>query len=159
MPPVSFYNLHFVSINGDSISFDLFKGKYVLLVNTASKCGFTPQLGDLEKLSEEYKGKLLVIGFPSNDFGSQDPGTNDEIASFCQLNYGVTFLMMEKSHVKGNDKNEVYKWLTDKNLNGWNANEPSWNFCKYLIDPEGRLLAFFPSAVKPLSEKIVDQLQ
>ncbi len=157
-PPVDFYQLSFSSISGDSISFISFKGKKVLIVNTASKCGFTPQFKDLEELYKEYKDNLVIIGFPSNDFGAQDPGSNKDIENFCQINYGVTFLMMEKSTVKGENKNPVYQWLCDKSQNGWNETEPSWNFCKYLIDEEGRLVAFYPSKVKPLSEDIVKRL-
>ncbi len=153
-PPVDFYTLSFTTIDGGKFSFDQLRGKYVLIVNTASKCGFTPQFDDLEKLYEKYKDKLVVLGFPSNDFLGQDPGSNKEIKEFCQLNYGVTFQMMEKSHVKGSDINEVFQWLTDKSKNGWNKNEPSWNFCKYLIDDKGVLLGFFPSKVKPESEEI-----
>ncbi len=157
-PPASFYELSFTTISGDSVDFISFKDKKVLLVNTASKCGFTPQFKDLEELYQQYKDKLVIIGFPSNDFGSQDPGTNTEIQEFCQLNYGVTFLMMEKSSVKGDDKNLVFQWLTDKAKNGWNTAEPSWNFCKYLVDEEGRLIGFFPSKVKPVSTEITGKI-
>ena len=153
-PVTDFYSLSFLSIDGDTIHFSQFKGEKILIVNTASKCGFTPQFGDLEQLYQKYKDKLVVIGFPSNDFGGQDPGSNEEIHSFCQKNYGVTFLMMEKSDVKGDSKNPVFKWLTDKSQNGWNEQEPTWNFCKYLIDENGKLLSFFPSKVKPASEEI-----
>lgn len=159
VPQVSFYTLSFPSISGEDIDFSTLKGKNVLIVNTASKCGFTPQFADLEKLSQEYKDNLVVIGFPSNDFGSQDPGSNDEIQEFCQLNYGVTFLMMEKSPVKGENKNVVYQWLTNKSSNGWNTDEPSWNFCKYLIDKEGHLIGFFPSKVKPMSDDIISKIK
>lgn len=158
-PPVNLYDLSFISIQGDTVNFDQFKGKKLLIVNTASKCGFTPQFADLEELSEKYKDKLVIVGFPSNDFGSQDPGSNEEIAEFCQLNYGVKFLMMEKSHVKGNDKNTIYQWLTNKDRNGWNTEEPSWNFCKYLISEDGKLQAFFPSKVKPMSEDILNVIE
>ncbi len=157
--PVPFYDLEFTGISGESVNFDTFKGKYVLIVNTASKCGFTPQFKDLEELSEQYKDKLIVIGFPSNDFGGQDPGSNKEIEEFCQLNYGVSFLMMEKSPVKGDIRNVVFQWLTDPTKNGWNTQEPTWNFCKYLIDPSGNLLAFFPSKVKPASDEIVGKIK
>lgn len=153
-----FYRLSFTSLDGKKVNFSDFKGKKVLIVNTASKCGFTPQYADLQTLSNQYKGKLVVIGFPSNDFGKQEPGTNEEIGEFCQKNYGVTFLMMEKSTVKGADKNTVYQWLTDKNKNGWNTDEPSWNFCKYLVDENGNLLKFYSSKVKPLDEQITNEL-
>ncbi len=157
-PPVDFYSLSFISINGDTVNFDTLKGKYVLIVNTASKCGFTKQFKDLEELNQKYKDRLVLIGFPSNDFGQQDPGTNQEIQEFCQINYGVSFQMMEKSSVKGENKNPVYVWLTDKSKNGWNEQEPVWNFCKYLIDKEGRLVAFFPSKVNPMSNEIIDKI-
>ena len=154
----SFYQLKFTSLDGKTIEFSEFKGKKVLIVNTASKCGFTPQYADLQELYDQYKDKLIVIGFPSNDFAKQEPGSNEEIASFCQVNYGVTFLMMEKSSVKGKDKNVVYQWLTDENKNGWNTKSPSWNFCKYLIDENGNLLKFYPSKVKPLSADIIKEI-
>ncbi len=157
--PVPFYDLEFTNISGGTVDFDTFKGKYVLIVNTASKCGFTPQFKDLEELSEQYKDKLVVVGFPSNDFGKQDPGSNKEVEEFCQMNYGVSFLMMEKSPVKGDVKNIVYQWLTDASKNGWNTQEPTWNFCKYLIDPSGNLLGFFPSKVNPESDEIIGKIK
>ncbi|MDR0713955.1 MAG: glutathione peroxidase [Bacteroidales bacterium] len=153
-----FYQLSFVALDGTKVNFSDFKGKSVLIVNTASKCGYTPQYADLQRLSEQYGDKLVVIGFPSNDFGKQEPGTNGEIALFCRENYGVRFLMMEKSSVKGDQKNKVYQWLTDKSKNGWNTEEPKWNFCKYLVDSNGKLVKFFPSKVKPLSEEITSLL-
>ncbi len=154
----SFYQLSFVSLDGKNVDFSTFKGKKVLIVNTASKCGFTPQYADLQTLYERYQGKLIVIGFPSNDFGQQEPGSNEEIASFCQKNYGVSFLIMDKSSVKGEQKNTVYQWLTDKNKNGWNIEEPSWNFCKYLVDENGNLQKFYTSRVTPLSQDIVQEI-
>ncbi len=157
-PPVDFYSLSFKTIDGEVFKFSQLKGKKVLIVNTASKCGYTPQFKELEQLNKEYAGKLVIIGFPSNEFGAQDPGSNQEILDFCQTNYGVTFLMMEKSDVKGPDKNRVYSWLTTKNKNGWNTTEPSWNFGKYLIDEKGRLVSFFPSKVKPMSKEITSLL-
>ncbi|MDR1370212.1 MAG: glutathione peroxidase [Dysgonamonadaceae bacterium] len=152
--PAPFYDLQFTGISGKPVDFDVFKGKYVLIVNTASKCGYTPQFKDLEELYQQYKEQLVVVGFPSNDFGAQDPGSNKEIEDFCRMNYGVSFLMMEKSPVKGDVRNLVYQWLTDDKKNGWNTQEPTWNFCKYLIDPKGNLVAFYPSKVKPASEEI-----
>ena len=158
-PASNFYSLSFMSIDGKKIDLSQYKGKKVLLVNTASKCGFTPQFEDLEQLHQKYKDKLVIIGFPSNDFGGQDPGSNEEINSFCQKNYGVSFLMAEKSSVKGENKNIVYKWLTNKSENGWNEQEPTWNFCKYLIDENGKLLSFFPSRVKPGSKEITELIE
>ncbi len=158
-PPIDFYSLSFKTITGDSFKFDKLKGKKVLIVNTASKCGYTPQFKDLEELSSQYKDNLVVIGFPSNDFGAQDPGSNQDIKEFCESNYGVTFMMMEKSSVKGAEKNRVYQWLSDKSKNGWNSTEPSWNFGKYLIDEKGRLIGFFPSKVKPMDNEIISKLK
>ncbi|MDR2937154.1 MAG: glutathione peroxidase [Rikenellaceae bacterium] len=158
VPPVDFYSLSFTSITGRTIDFSAFKGRKVLLVNTASKCGYTPQFADLEELSVQYIGELAVVGFPSNDFGGQDPGSNADILEFCQKNYGVTFLMMEKSAVKGEGKNPVFQWLTDPAKNGWNSQGPEWNFWKYLIDEQGRLAAVFPSKVKPSGEGIASLL-
>ncbi len=158
-PPVDFYSLTSKTITGDVFKFDKLKGKMVLIVNTASKCGYTPQFADLEELNSLYKGKIVILGFPSNDFGAQDPGSNLDIKEFCEANYGVTFTMMEKTSVKGDSKNNIYKWLTDKSKNGWNTTEPSWNFGKYLIDEKGRLVAFYPSRVKPTDNEIVSKIK
>lgn len=158
-PPVDFYSLSFKTISGETFKFSQLKGKKVLIVNTASKCGFTPQFKDLEELSQQYGNKLVVIGFPSNDFMNQDPGTNAEIKEFCELNYGVTFQMMDKSSVKGKDKNLVFSWLTEKSKNGWNEKEPAWNFTKYLVDEDGRLIGNFASKVKPLGDEIISKLK
>ncbi len=158
-PPVDFYSLSFNTISGEIFKFDQLKGKKVLIVNTASKCGFTPQFKELEQLHQEYGSSLIILGFPSNDFGAQDPGSNEDILEFCEKNYGVSFQMMDKSSVKGNQKNKVHQWLTDKSKNGWNTLEPSWNFGKYLIDENGRLLAFFPSKVKPTDKEITEKLR
>jgi len=158
-PPVDFYSLSFKTIDGVDFKFDQLKNKKVLIVNTASKCGYTPQYKELEALSSQYKGQLVVIGFPSNDFGAQEPGSNAEIKNFCESNYGITFLLMEKSSVKGGQKNSVFKWLTEKSKNGWNEVEPSWNFNKYLIDENGRLIAHFPSKITPTSPDIVSKLK
>lgn len=158
-PPVDFYSLSFKTITGETFKFNQLKGKKVLIVNTASKCGFTPQFKDLETLSQQYGNSLVVIGFPSNDFMNQDPGTNEEIKSFCEVNYGVTFQMMDKSSVKGKNKNIVFAWLTDKSKNGWNEKEPAWNFSKYLIDENGRLIGHFSSKVKPMDDEIISKLK
>jgi glutathione peroxidase len=146
------------SIEGKEISFDRFKGKKVLLINTASECGYTPQYTELQSLHEKHGDKLVLLGFPANNFGGQEPGENAEIGAFCQKNFGVTFQLMEKSDVIGENTNPVYRWLTDKNLNGWNEEKPSWNFCKYLVDEKGELVKFFSAAVSPLSDEIVKQL-
>ena len=157
-PPEDFYKLEFRTIAGELYKFDQLKGKKVLIVNTASKCGFTPQFKQLEELNQQYGEKLVIIGFPSNDFMGQDPGSNEEIMEFCQVNYGVTFQMMEKSSVKGKEQNKVFKWLSDKKRNGWNDNSPGWNFAKYLIDEQGRLIGFWPSKVKPTDTEITSKL-
>lgn len=154
-----FYDLKMTDIKGEEVDFSQFKGKKVLIVNTASECGFTPQYEGLEQLYKAYGQKgLVVLGFPANNFGGQEPGSNQQIAAFCKENYGVTFPMFEKSSVKGDDKNQVYQWLTTESANGWNEQEPTWNFCKYLIDEEGKLVAFYPSKVEPMSEEITSKL-
>ncbi len=155
---MSFYSLEINTLDGNKISFADFKGKYILVVNTASECGYTPQYEDLQQLHEMHREHLVIIGFPANNFGSQEPGSNQQIAQFCQKNYGVTFLMAEKSSVVGKDQNQVYQWLTNPSKNGWNAQVPTWNFCKYLIDAEGKLLKFFPQSVHPFDEAITDLL-
>jgi len=154
----SIYGYSFKSIDGKTISLSQYKGKKILIVNVASRCGFTPQYEDLEKLYEQYKEKLVVIGFPANNFKHQEPGTNEEIAKFCSSKYGVTFPMSEKISVLGEDQNDLYKWLTDKSLNGWNVFPPKWNFYKYLISENGELSKVFPSTTKPLSKDITDSL-
>lgn len=154
----SFYDFKMTAINGEEISFEKYRGKKVLIVNVASKCGFTPQYEDLQKMNEEYGDKITILGFPANNFMHQEPGTNDDIATFCKENYGVTFQMFEKISVKGDDMAPLYKWLSTKELNGWNDKAPSWNFCKYLINEKGELVAFYPSAVKPMSDKILEKI-
>jgi glutathione peroxidase len=151
----SIYDYTATSIDGKAIPLSTFRGKKILIVNVASRCGFTPQYEELEQLSKEYAEHLVVLGFPSNDFLGQEPGTNEEIASFCRLSYGVTFPMMTKSSVTGEGRNDVFRWLTDKNLNGWNEREPKWNFYKYLVSDSGELLKVFPSAVRPMSEELL----
>ncbi|MDD3521380.1 MAG: glutathione peroxidase [Bacteroidales bacterium] len=157
-PVEDFYSLSFTTIRGEAFSFEQLRGKKVLLVNTASKCGFTPQFKELEALHKEYSPNLVILGFPSNDFMKQDPGTNEEILEFCQINYGVTFQMMEKSSVRGKNQNQVFRWLSDKSKNGWNTSAPGWNFSKYLVDEQGRLIGFWPSKVKPNDPQILEKL-
>ena len=154
----AFYSFKMKTIDGAEFDFSKLKGKKVLLVNTASECGFTPQYTALQELNLKYGDKVTVIGFPANNFGGQEPGTNQEISGFCQKNYGVTFQMMEKISVKGSDMAPLYKWLSSKDQNGWNNDSPNWNFCKYLIDENGKLLKFYTSAVKPMSEEITKML-
>lgn len=158
MTAKSFYSFRMKSITGEMIDFSQYKGKKVLLVNVASKCGYTPQYAGLQELHEQYGDKVIVLGFPANNFGAQEPGTNPEIAAFCTDNYGVTFQLFEKISVKGEDQAELYKWLSSKEQNGWNDQAPSWNFCKYLVDEEGRLLKFYNSAVSPTGDEIVKML-
>jgi len=145
----SFFSYTVNSLDGKPVSLEQFKGKKIIVLNVASECGYTPQYADWQAFYEAHKDKVVVLGFPCNDFGGQEPGDATKISSFCQKNYGVSFPMFEKVHVKGNDKAPVYQWLTDPALNGWNNQEPSWNFCKYLLDENGKLLNFFASRVKP----------
>jgi glutathione peroxidase len=142
--PSSLYEFKMNGLDGQVIDFSKYKGKTVLIVNTASKCGNTPQYEDLQKLHEQYGNKVTILGFPANNFGGQEPGTNAEIASFCKENYGVTFQMFEKISVKGDDQSPLYTWLKEKT-----GSEPTWNFCKYLIKPDGTV-KFFNSKVKPM---------
>ncbi len=152
----SFYEFNMKDLNGTEVDFSTFKGKTIMVVNVASKCGYTPQYEALQKLYAEHSDKLVILGFPANNFGGQEPGSNEEIKSFCSENYGVTFPMFEKVSVKGFDKHPIYRWLTDSNLNGWNNEEPSWNFCKYILNEEGELIKYFPSKVSPLDQEILD---
>ncbi|AMM50044.1 glutathione peroxidase [Rufibacter sp. DG15C] len=151
----SIYDIPLTTIDGKATSLDKYKGKKLLIVNVASECGYTPQYADLEKLHKLHGDKVVVLGFPANNFGGQEKGTNEEIAQFCQKNFGVTFPMFSKASVKGDDMQPLYKWLTDKSVNGTNDQAPSWNFCKYLIDEKGNLVKFYPSKVSPLSEELL----
>jgi len=158
-PPISFYTLKGILNNGDSLDFATLKGKKLMLVNTASNCGYTEQYEDLQKLYEQHKDKLLVIGFPANDFKEQEKGTDEEIAQFCKANFGVSFPLMKKSSViKGESQNAVYKWLTDSTQNGWNSKPPSWNFCKYIINEEGVLTNYFGASISPMSKDVLDAI-
>jgi glutathione peroxidase len=154
----SFYSFKVKSLEGEIIDFSKFKGKKVLVVNTASECGYTPQYKDLQKLHEVYGDKVAILGFPCNDFGGQEPGTSEDIKGFCEKNYGVTFQMFEKIKVKGNGIHPLYNWLTDKNLNGWNEKGPTWNFCKYLINEKGELIKYYSSSVKPMDKELIDEI-
>ena len=157
LPQASFYELKAKTIDGKDFNFSDLKGKKVLIVNTASKCGYTPQYEDLEKLFKAYKDKnFVIIGFPANNFGRQEPGSNEDIKEFCTKNYGVSFQMMEKIDVKGDDMNAVYKWLTSKELNGKMDSSVKWNFQKYLIDENGNLVDVAYSNEKPMDDKIVN---
>lgn len=159
-PPVSFYSLKATLNNGNELDFSTLKGKKILLVNTASDCGYTDQYDDLQKLYKKYNNSLVIIGFPANDFKEQEKGTDEEIAQFCKLNFGVTFPLMKKSVVIKNDQqNEVFKWLTDSSKNGWNSKQPSWNFCKYLVNENGILTNYFGSSISPLSKDVIKTIQ
>ncbi len=159
-PQKDFYALKAVLNNGDTLSFETFRGKKVLLVNTASDCGYTGQYKELEALYQQYKNNLIVVGFPANDFKEQEKKSDADIASFCKVNYGVTFLLMRKgSVVKGSEQQSVYQWLTNAGANGWCNQAPVWNFCKYVVSEEGVLQAYFPQTVSPLDEVVVSQVQ
>jgi glutathione peroxidase len=145
----SFHTFSHTSLDGKSINFEKYKGKKVVIINVASKCGFTPQYADWQKFHEQFGEKIVVLGFPANDFMAQEPGKNSEIAEFCRKNYGVSFQMFEKVVVNGKDKHPIYQWLSSKDLNGWNNQEPSWNFCKYVVNENGQLTHFFESKIKP----------
>lgn len=154
-PPVSIYNYEVQLNNGEVVKLENFKGKKLLLVNTASDCIYTRQYEMLQTLWEQNKDRLMVIAFPANDFGAQEQGTDSEIAKFCSVNYGVTFPLASKSTViHDEDQHPVYQWLTQKDKNGWNDQPPTWNFSKYLVDEQGRLAAYFDPAVPPISDRI-----
>ena len=153
-PLQSFYSLSAQMNNGTLLSFSSLKGKKLLLVNTASDCGYTNQYTDLQKLYEDYQDRLTVIAFPANDFKEQEKGSDEEIRNFCKINFGVTFPIALKGPVKGNSQQRVFQWLTDKTKNGWNNQLPSWNFSKYLVNEEGVLMNYFDPAISPLSEEV-----
>jgi glutathione peroxidase len=156
----SFYDFTVKDIDGNDFSFAQLKGKKVLVVNTASKCGYTGQYEDLEKLYNEFKNSgFVIVGFPANNFMNQEPGTNAEIAEFCQKNYGVSFPMMSKISVKGKDMSPLYKWLTSKDENGVMNSSVKWNFQKYLIDENGKLVDVAYSKVNPYSSEITDWIK
>lgn len=157
--PKSIHSFKVESLDGKTIDFSKFKGKKILIVNTASECGFTPQYEDLEKLYEMYKNKLVVVGFPANNFGGQEPGSNQEIATFCKKNYGVTFPMAAKVSVKGKDIAPIFKFLTDKKLNGVKNTTILWNFTKFLLNEKGELIDTFISTTKPTSDSVTKYLK
>ncbi len=158
-PPVSFYSLKFVANNGDTIDFSQYAGKKVMIVNTASDCGFTAQYDELEKLYRENMERLVIIAFPANDFKEQEKRNDAAIAEFCKLNYGVSFPIMRKSHVvKGPEQNTVFQWLTDASRNGWCDQEPVWNFSKYLVNEKGMLTRFFAQSISPQSKEVKNSI-
>lgn len=157
-PNTSLYDIKINDIKGQTIDLSTFKGKKILFVNVASKCGFTGQYAGLQELYTKYQDKLMIIGVPCNQFGEQEPGTAVEIESFCEVNYGVTFLITEKVDVKGDNQHELYAWLTQKKNNGKADSSVKWNFQKYVVDEEGRLVDYFYSTTKPMSSKITKLL-
>lgn len=157
--PASIYKFKVEGLEGGTIDFSKFKGKKILVVNTASKCGYTPQYDELEKLYKTYNSKLVIVGFPANNFGGQEPGSNAEIKEFCKKNYGVTFPMAGKVSVKGNDISPVFKWLTTKAENGIMDADIKWNFTKFLLDENGVLITKFDSNVTPMSNEILAYLK
>lgn len=156
--PRTIYEFKVEALTGGTIDFSDFKGKKILIVNTASKCGYTPQYEDLENLYQKYRDRLVIVGFPANNFLFQEPGSNEEIASFCQKNYGVSFPMAAKISVKGKNKAPIYQWLTEKKYNGFENSSVKWNFQKYLINEQGALIHIFPPATKPMSEEVIKAL-
>lgn len=154
----SIYDFKVPSLDGGTIDFAAFKGKKILIVNTASECGYTTQYEGLEALYKKYQDKLVIVGFPANNFGGQEPGSNEEIKAFCKKNYGVSFPMAAKVSVKGEDMAPLYKWLTNKTENGVLDAEIKWNFNKFLVDENGKLLYYFESKVTPMSEEITGKL-
>lgn len=145
----SFFQFTLNSLSGEPVDFEQFRGKKIIVLNVASNCGFTPQYADWQKFYEAHKESVAVLGFPSNDFAGQEPGTEAEIAAFCKKKFGVTFPMFEKSRVRDKGKSPLYQWLSDPAQNGWNAQAPTWNFCKYIIDENGDLTHFFTAKVTP----------
>jgi glutathione peroxidase len=154
-PSQSLYDLSVQLNNGSELKLETLKGKKILLVNTASDCGYTDQYDDLQKIYETNKDKLVVIGFPANDFKEQEKGNDNDIAAFCKNNYGITFPLAAKSSVvRGERQNKIFKWLSDKKMNGWNDQQPTWNFSKYLVNENGILINYFDPAVSPASDEV-----
>lgn len=153
LPMTNLYDFKLNSLEGKQIDFTHYKGKSLLIVNTASECGYTPQYADLQELHEKFGDKVTILGFPANNFGGQEPGTNAQIVTFCKKNYGVTFQMFEKISVKGNDQHPLYQYLKEKT-----GKEPTWNFCKYLLKPDGTV-KFFASGVNPGDDAILNELK
>ena len=158
-PAQRLFDLKINRIDGSELNWNDFKGKHLLLVNVASKCGFTPQYKSLQKLYEAHKDKLEIIGFPCNQFGGQEPGNAEEIQSFCEMNFGVSFTLTEKIDVKGANQHPVYTWLTKKRKNGIKDSTVKWNFHKFMVSPEGKLLDNYGSMTKPMSSRITKYLK
>lgn len=160
VPPAEpIYSLSFIKNNNTTLPLQQLKGKKLLLVNTASNCGYTAQYNQLQQLQNQYGEELVVIGFPANDFKNQEAGTDETIAQFCQLNFGVTFPLAKKSSVvKGSAQNPIFEWLSNKSKNGWNTQAPSWNFSKYLVNENGVLTHYFDPSISPLSKEVINAL-
>lgn len=158
-PVVSLYDIPFETIAGEQSSLAAYKGKKIVVVNTASDCGYTGQYEELQTLYAQAKGKIIIVGFPANDFKAQEKGSNEQIASFCKKNYGVEFPIAAKaSVVKGSNQHPVFAWLSDPAKNGWNKEAPAWNFSKYIIDEEGKLIGYFDPGVSPLGKDFLRAL-
>jgi glutathione peroxidase len=158
-PAASIYDLNVQLNNGHSLSLNNYKGKKLLLVNTASNCGYTGQYNDLQELYQRFNDQLEIIAFPANDFAEQERGNDQEIAQFCQINFGVTFPLAKKSVViPSNEQNQIFQWLTNKKLNGWNDKAPTWNFSKYLVNEEGVLTHYFDPSISPLSGEVIEAI-
>ena len=159
LPNTSFYNLETLTNTGEKINLSAYKGKKIILVNTASNCGYTAQYDELENLYTQYKNKLVILAFPANDFRNQESGSDESIAQFCRHNFGISFPIMQKSSVvKGANQNQVYTWLSSAVSNGWCSQQPSWNFCKYIINEQGSLTHYFSQNISPLSKKFIQAL-
>lgn len=160
MDDMNVYTFEVKTASGEAFPLDQFKGKVLMLVNVASKCGFTPQYEDLQKLYEDYKDKgLVILGFPANNFMNQEPGSNEQIQEFCQINYGVTFPVLAKISVKGKDIHPLYAWLTDKKNHPETGGSIGWNFTKFLIDKEGKVSARYASRVNPRSDEVIQKIE
>lgn len=155
---MTIYDFKVTSLEGGSIDFSKYKGKKILIVNTASECGFTPQYSELQELYKKYEKNLVIVGFPANNFGGQEPGSNTEIKSFCQKNYGVTFPMAEKVSVKGDDIHPLFKYLIEESEKLGVSDPIKWNFTKFLLDENGKLIAVFESKIKPMDDRITNHL-
>jgi len=156
---MNFYNIEINSLQNSPILLSDFKGKHILFVNVASKCGFTPQYKELEEMHKKHSDNLVVIGVPCNQFGKQEPGNNQEIEDFCKVNYGVSFLISEKIDVKGANQHPLYTWLTSRELNNKKSSSVKWNFQKYLISPDGKLIDYYFSITRPMSSKITKHIK
>ena len=159
-PKINFYSLTNTMNNGSDLLFEELRGKKVLIVNTASNCGYTSQLANLQNLYEQVQDKVTILAFPSNDFQQQEKGSDESIAAFCKKYYHTGFILMKKSVVrKHSSQNEVYRWLSDKDRNGWNSQEPTWNFCKYLVNEKGELTHFFEAGYSPTGKEILSAIE